>query len=111
MAVVAAPVIAPSSRCTFCSITSVFIGNLRNVDGSGLPQTLGRGRPAHLDVRTARPGGLSGELPAISRFPGPGRRFPVPTSGELPSGLAEQPVLGDPRRVLGPRVHQQLAPA
>jgi hypothetical protein len=29
--VVAAPVIAPSSRCTFCSISSVFIGNLRNV--------------------------------------------------------------------------------
>jgi hypothetical protein len=48
MAVVAAPVIAPSSRCMFCSISSVFIGNLRNVDGSGLPQTLGRGRPARV---------------------------------------------------------------
>jgi hypothetical protein len=39
---VAAPVIAPSRRCTFCSISSVFIGNLRNVDGSGLPQWMDR---------------------------------------------------------------------
>ena len=70
-----------------------------------------RGLVTCLDARTGRaPGGYRvnyRDLRAVS----PGRSGrPGRASGELPSRSAAEPVLGDPRRDLGPGAHLQLAP-
>jgi hypothetical protein len=78
----------------------------------GRPDRSSSARPAAARASAIETGpgifsaGLPGEeLSTIFPFPPAGAAVPVTASGELPSRSGAEPVLGHPRRDLGPRVH------